>query len=87
MAKEPYPKAAHMVSIEFKPAENGAISDTHIKRPRGPKGGGPAFDFAKITTVPPSMKHAMAHLKKHLAPAFGESEEPQVESETNDEEQ
>lgn len=58
------------VSVEFKPAKGGVVSESRFETKRGGQGGGPMMDYDHETAVHPTEESAHEHLGKMLGQHF-----------------
>ena len=61
------------VSLSFRPASNGVVSEHHQTSERAKTGA--AYEHHSETTVHPTMKHAVDHLKSTMKHLFKDSDE------------
>ena len=55
-------KKRELVTVEYRPAKNGIISETRTRTARGGQGGGPDYDLDHETAVHRNAGEAQAHL-------------------------
>lgn len=78
-------RKGEVISVEFRPAKGGVVSETRTKYKRGGQGGGPMDDYEHETAVHSTKEDAAAHLHAALGKAWGGSDGPDRETKADEE--